>query len=205
MRCFGARQSAMIACSRKWRRLRRRRHFLLRLALLEPVLVQAPHLHGDRRVGRPDVLGSDDPQPLPDVVAEPGQVELGRPIQGVLFGDPDTIGERLAALLVDVLEQPALHQRLTGVIRAAASEPQIARMLREFLTRELFGPAAEMLHTDDGPLRANLVGAQIVGLIMARYVIAIEPLASTPPATVADAIAPTLQRYLFGPLTPDNP
>jgi hypothetical protein len=61
-----------------------------------------------------------------------------------------------------------------------------------------------MLCTDDGPLRANLVDSQIVGLVMARYVITIEPLASTPPTTIAAAIAPTLQRYLLGPLGPGD-
>jgi AcrR family transcriptional regulator len=122
-------------------------------------------------------------------------------LPAILAGSPDSIGERIAHLLVDVLERPELHQRLTGVVRAAASEPQVARMLREFLIQELFGPAAEMLGADDGPFRANLVGSQLVGLVMTRYVIAIEPLASMPPDAVAAAIAPTIQRYLVGPLT----
>jgi AcrR family transcriptional regulator len=128
----------------------------------------------------------------------------GEVLPAILAGDPASIGERLAGLLVEVLDQPELHQRLTGVVRAAASEPEVARMLREFLTRELFGPAAEMLGTDDGPFRANLVGSQIVGLVMARYVVAIEPLASMPPDAIAAAVAPTLQRYLLGPLGQDK-
>jgi AcrR family transcriptional regulator len=128
----------------------------------------------------------------------------GEVLPTVLAGDRASIGERLGTLLVDVLEQPELHQRLTGVVRAAASEPEVARMLREFLGRELFAPAAELLGSEDGAFRANLVGSQIVGLVMARYVIAIEPLASMPPQAVAAAIAPTLQRYLLGPVTPDD-
>jgi AcrR family transcriptional regulator len=125
-------------------------------------------------------------------------------LPAILAGSPDSIGERLVRLLVDVLERPELHQRLTGVVRAAASEPQVARMLREFLTHELFGPAAELLGADDGPFRANLVGSQLVGLVMTRYVIAIEPLATMPPDAVAAAIAPTIQRYLHGPLSPHD-
>jgi AcrR family transcriptional regulator len=125
-------------------------------------------------------------------------------LPAILAGEPDSVGERLAALLVDVLDQPELHQRFTGIVRAAASEPEVARMLREFLSRELFGPAAELLGREEGPFRANLVGSQIVGLIMARYVITIEPLATMAPQAVAAAIAPTLQRYLLGPLTPDD-
>jgi AcrR family transcriptional regulator len=128
----------------------------------------------------------------------------GEVLPAILAGDPDSVGERLAAVLVEVLEQPELHQRLTGVVRAAASEPEVGRMLREFLTRELFGRAAELLGTEDGPFRANLVGSQIVGLVMARYVIAIEPLATMPPRAVAAAVAPTLQRYLLGPLATDD-
>ena len=128
----------------------------------------------------------------------------GEMLPAILAGDPTSIGERLAALLVEVLEEPELHRRLTGVVRAAASEPEVARMLREFLTRELFGPAAEILGADDGPFRANLVGSQIVGLVMARYVVAIEPLASMPPKAIAAAVAPTLQRYLLGPLGQDK-
>jgi AcrR family transcriptional regulator len=128
----------------------------------------------------------------------------GEVLPAILAGDPDSVGERLAALLVEVLEQPELHQRLTGVVRAAASEPEVGRMLREFLTRELFGPAAKLLGTEDGPFRANLVGSQIVGLVMARYVVAIEPLATMPPSAVAAAVAPTLQRYLLGPLATEG-
>ena len=128
----------------------------------------------------------------------------GEVLPTILAGDRATVGERLSGLLVNVLEQPELHQRLTGVVRAAASEPEVARMLREFLTRELFAPAAEMLGSQDGPFRANLVGSQIVGLVKCRYVIAIEPLASMPPTAVAAAVAPTLQRYLLGPLGRDD-
>jgi AcrR family transcriptional regulator len=126
-------------------------------------------------------------------------------LPAILAGDRESIGDRIAALLVTVLEQPSLHQRLTGIVRAAASEPEVARMLREFLARELFEPAAQMLASDDGPFRANLVGSQIVGLVMTRYVLQIEPLASMPPEAVAAAVAPTLQRYLLGQLAADDP
>ena len=46
----------------------------------------------------------------------------------------------------------------------------------------------------------SLVGAQIIGLMMARYIAELEPLASLPAERVVDMIAPTLQRYLTQPL-----
>ena len=110
------------------------------------------------------------------------------------------IAERIEALLIEVLSQRALHERLTGVIRAAASEPEVARIMREFLREEVFIPVARVLGSDDATFRLNLVGTQIVGLMMARYVLEIEPLASLPAEPIAAAVAPTLQRYLVGPL-----
>jgi AcrR family transcriptional regulator len=126
-------------------------------------------------------------------------------LRSILDGDPDALDERIAAVVTEILEQPALHQRLTGVIRASASEPTVARMMREFLTREVFAPVAEILGTDDAEFRLNLVGSQIVGLILARYVAGLEPLASLAPKAVANAVAPTLRRYLVEPLGVDTP
>ena len=53
---------------------------------------------------------------------------------------------------------------------------------------------------DEAPLRASLAGSQIVGVVMARHIVSIEPLASLDDERLVDAIAPTIQRYLTGPL-----
>jgi hypothetical protein len=112
---------------------------------------------------------------------------------------------RLAELLVSVLENPEARARVLGIVRAAASEPEAARMVRELLTREVWAPGAALLGVDDAELRMNLVGSQIVGMVMARYIVGAEPLASLPPEQLVDAIGPTLQRYLIGPLVPAPP
>ena len=44
------------------------------------------------------------------------------------------------------------------------------------------------------------VGSQIIGLMMARYIVEVEPLASLPAERVVEMIGPTLQRYLMHPL-----
>lgn len=118
----------------------------------------------------------------------------------VFGGEPEGVGERVAQFIVTLLENPQARQPLVGLVRAATSEPEAARMVRELVTRELIGRIAETLGVDDADFRASLVGSQIVGLLMARYIVGLEPLASLPAERVAAAIAPTLQRYLVGPL-----
>lgn len=118
-----------------------------------------------------------------------------------LAAAPGELRARLVDILETVLGQAEVHERLTGVVRAAASSPEMARTLREFLTRAVFEPIAAALDSDDALLRANLVGSQVVGLLMARYVVQVEPLASEPARVLAEAVAPTLERYLVGPLS----
>jgi AcrR family transcriptional regulator len=109
-------------------------------------------------------------------------------------------GERLARFIVSLLEDPDGRARAMGLVRAAASEPEAAKAIRTLLARELIGSFVENLGVPDADLRASLVGSQVVGLVMARYVVQVEPLASLEPEALVKAIAPTFQRYLEQPL-----
>lgn len=126
----------------------------------------------------------------------PPETEIPR----VFGGDREHVGERLAGFIVGLLEDPDKRQRVVGIARAAASEPEAARIFRERLTRDVLTRIVETLDVDDAPLRASLVASQLVGLVMARHVVAVEPLASLPGDELAVAIAPNLQRYIAEPL-----
>ena len=57
-----------------------------------------------------------------------------------------------------------------------------------------------LLPADDPAFRLNLVGSQFVGVVMARAVLGVEPLASMPARSVAEVVAPSIVQYLVGPL-----
>jgi len=114
----------------------------------------------------------------------------------------DGLGERLVRFFLRVWDEPAPRARLQAILRSALTEDAAAALLREFVTREILGRVAAAVDAPDGPLRASLVGTQLVGLGVLRYIVRIEPLASADSETVIAAIAPTLQRYITGPLAP---
>jgi AcrR family transcriptional regulator len=116
----------------------------------------------------------------------------------LLADDPELVGERMAGVFLSVWDQAADQSPLLALVRSAVADEQAAAMLREFLTEEILAQIARRLGSPDATLRATLVGSQLVGLIMARYIIRVEPLASAPSAQVAAAVGPTLQRYLTG-------
>jgi AcrR family transcriptional regulator len=108
-------------------------------------------------------------------------------------------GRRFAELVVAALENPATRPVVLGRIRSASSHPEAAALVRETVTRDLAQLTSAI--TDDQPeTRAVLIGAQVVGLALARYVVLAEPLASLPAPDVVDLMAPTFQRYLAEPL-----
>jgi len=117
----------------------------------------------------------------------------------ILAGDIESLGERIARFVVGLLEEDAARSRFLAVVRAAASEPAAALLLRGLIERRIRDPIAQALGGDDAELRASLVGSQIIGLAMARYVVRVEPLASLPSESLVARIAPTLQRYLAEP------
>jgi AcrR family transcriptional regulator len=118
----------------------------------------------------------------------------------LLGGDPDGVGRRVAEFFVGLLETEEGRRRIIGLVRSAASEPEAARIMRERITREVLTPIAEGVGADRPELRASFVGSQFVGLVMARYIVGVEPLASVDAETVIDVIAPILQRLLTEPL-----
>jgi AcrR family transcriptional regulator len=121
-------------------------------------------------------------------------------IPQILAGDPAGIGVRLATFVVTVLGSPEGYARLTGLVRAAASEDAAAAVVRERVSREILAPLAAGLGADRPELRGALTASQVVGMVMARHVVKVEPLASLPPEQVVALIGPTLQRYLTEPL-----
>jgi AcrR family transcriptional regulator len=121
-------------------------------------------------------------------------------IDGVLAPGVDGVGDRLVRLFTTVWDSDEGRQRIVALVSAASASEAGARMLREFLTREVFARIVARVGSDDAELRAALAASQMMGLALARYVVRMEPLAAAEPDVVVALVGPTIQRYLTGPL-----
>ena len=121
--------------------------------------------------------------------------------EAVLGQGLERAGERLVRLFLAIWESPRNREPLLGVIRSAVTNPRAARMLREFVTRAFLGKVAPALGREDARLRVALVGSQIIGLAVLRYVIRVEPLVSATEDELVAAVGPRLQEYLTGDLS----
>ncbi|MCJ7712163.1 MAG: TetR/AcrR family transcriptional regulator, partial [Chloroflexi bacterium] len=116
-------------------------------------------------------------------------------------GESGTIGERVAALVLSVLDEPTSRQALMGILRAAVTDQEAAELVRDVLTERILLPIAREVAADQPELRASMVASQVVGLAIARHVVGIEPVASATRETLIAALAPAITHYLEGTWT----
>jgi len=119
----------------------------------------------------------------------------------ILDGDPETVGESLARLFFTAWEMPATRDALLGQLRhsmVTGDQPAIAG----FLTDEIIDRLAARMDGDDRALRVEMAVAQLIGIALLRYVIRLEPIASTPIETLIAEIAPGLQQRLAARSSP---
>ncbi|MGN2640117.1 TetR/AcrR family transcriptional regulator [Nocardia takedensis] len=122
------------------------------------------------------------------------------PLRTVLAAPLDRIGETLIATVVGVWDSPA-GPGLVAVLRSmlAGGDDSLART---FVLEVVLEQVRQRIATpeDDGRARVALVASQMMGILVARKLVGIEPLASMPLPDLVAAVGPTVQRYLTGSL-----
>lgn len=120
-------------------------------------------------------------------------------LSALMNGPPDELGRRLVFTFLGIMDSAAGRERIVAMFSGATTSDAVARMLREFLTREVLGRIAHLLGADRGELRASLAASHLAGIAMARVVLRVEPLASLAPEALAVIVGPVVQHYLTDP------
>jgi AcrR family transcriptional regulator len=117
----------------------------------------------------------------------------------VLAGGRDNLGENIVRLLLRVWDGP-MRPAALALVRSAVGNEWTAKLLREFLVSQILRRVVGTLGlpTAEREARGALAASQLVGLVMTRYVLKVDPLASASPESLVAAIGPTVQRYLTG-------
>jgi AcrR family transcriptional regulator len=112
----------------------------------------------------------------------------------------DGSAERLLRLFLSVWDDPEARLPLVAVVRSSLGQEGPVNLLREAMFRIVFGPLREVLPAEEADRRAQLVATQVLGLIVGRYLLRLEPLASMSADELVGWMAPNVQRYLDGPV-----
>jgi AcrR family transcriptional regulator len=112
----------------------------------------------------------------------------------------EELGLHLPSVLLTLWDSE-MGAGLIATVRSLLAGADVS-LVRSFLQEVVVAEIASRV--DDPPgtgrIRAQFFASQLMGVVMARYIVKIEPFASLPAEQVAHAIAPNLQRYLTGDL-----
>src|SRR4051794_14612785 len=117
-------------------------------------------------------------------------------VREVVSDGVDGAAERLLRRLLAVWDDPATGAPLAAMLRSLSTQ---AKMLRQFIERQLLVTLAEAMEGPGTELRAAVFTSQVFGLVLERYVLGVQPLAGASHDEIVELVAPTLQRYLDGP------
>jgi AcrR family transcriptional regulator len=115
--------------------------------------------------------------------------------------DPDHAGQAIVRRVLSVWEaDPETRRRIVALMRVGLSHEHAAKVLRDLLGRTILTAMARVVADDDRPLRAALVGTQMGGLLLGRYMLGIPAVRDATPEQLVVAIGPVVQHYLTGPI-----
>ncbi len=122
--------------------------------------------------------------------------DMNERVREVLKGDPSRMGERLVSMVCQAWDNEQMRSPLTVVFRNAVQGEETSRIAADFVKRELIDRIVAWSSDPAARLRGTLVYSTMLGLVTARYVVRVEPLASLSSDQVVELVAPTVQRYL---------
>jgi hypothetical protein len=83
-------------------------------------------------------------------------------------------------------------EAITAMLRAGLGDPGSVPPLRSLIEQTLVSAVAGRLRSQNARLRAELVGATMVGLFVSRCIVGVQPLASASVNDVVALLAPAL-------------
>jgi AcrR family transcriptional regulator len=110
---------------------------------------------------------------------------------------PEERGHHLARVYLSMMAMP--ESPAVSLLRAAATNEEAARMLREFVADAILSHASWLSPGPGGERRLALAGAQLIGVVFARQLVRIDAVESATLDELIDAVGPVIQRHLDGP------
>jgi hypothetical protein len=113
--------------------------------------------------------------------------------------------ERLLRRFLLLCENPRTQRRTLALVRGSVSNARAGRAFYALVNRVVVNPVARAMGVQSSAVRMELVGSQLIGLAMIRYVLKVEPIASLDVEELVQLMAPPLRAALTGRTEPAPP
>jgi hypothetical protein len=112
--------------------------------------------------------------------------------------DGTDLAERLLRRFLLLCENPRTRRRALALVRGSVSSSGAGRRFYALVNKTVVNPVARAMGIEASATRLEVVGSQLVGLAMLRYVLEVEPIASLSIDQLVPLLAPPLRAALQG-------
>ena len=110
----------------------------------------------------------------------------------------ETAGPRMAEMFLGLFESPTTGPALVGLLRSAVSHESTRKAFSEFVATAILSHYEQLMPGPDTQRRITLVGSQLIGMAMLRFVLRIEPMVERPRDQLVADLGAAVQRHLTG-------
>jgi Tetracyclin repressor-like, C-terminal domain len=118
--------------------------------------------------------------------------------------DPPDFTERVLRRFLLLCESPRTQRRALALVRGSVGNARLGRRFYALVNRAVLNPVARAMGLETSAVRVELVGAQLIGLAMLRYVLEVEPIASMDIDDLVPLMAPSLRATMSGRTGPEK-
>lgn len=121
-------------------------------------------------------------------------VDPGRLLPVIMAAPRERLGETMVRTFLEIWSDADRRAPLLAMLRSAMTNERAAAMMREFVSAALFTRAGAA--ADVPVVNVQSAAGHLIGVMLLRYVLRVEPIASVPEEDLVVLIAPSIQRYL---------
>lgn len=121
--------------------------------------------------------------------------QIAERVSEQLASPDDDVSEGVARLYLETLFNDH-RETFASLLRAVVGNPDDVPELRRILGEQLVGVASRALGGPDAALRAELVASQMIGILILRHLVGVEPIASASNDSLVRYLVPALRTYL---------
>ncbi len=112
---------------------------------------------------------------------------------------PRRRGEAFVRHFMAGWEADPTEDMVVFLLRTAVTDESVAAQMQTTFNRMIVGPLTSLGY-EEPERRAALIGSQLLGVALCRYILRLQPLASFSGDEVVASVGPTIQRYLTQPV-----
>lgn len=117
----------------------------------------------------------------------------------------EDLGREIVRQVLTAWGDPGIATAMRGIVQLKVTNQDNWAALTEFYREIILQPIMQALGTEDAEYRAAMAGADLVGLVVVRYLVEVPAIRDAPIEELIETVGAQVQQWLTGPLPPHTP